>query len=164
MPSTKDWITLWRINGSRMQRLVVGLNTRVIRWKVMARAAQEPRLEDLSPLLALNWVSSGSPKQKISDLWRGTCCAAAVCFRWRASRDLGLCTVACSRVRDTPEPRRRLSKAAGRQMATAGSAGSLYLSWLQADAPLPEHPAPFKRCLRALKSRRYRHEVRCAAV
>lgn len=36
--------------------------------------------------------------------------------------------------------------------------------WLRADVPLPEHPAPFKRCQWALKSRRYRHEVRCARV
>lgn len=80
MPSTTDWITPWRISSSQLQRLAVGLDTGVTGRKVRAPAAQKPRLEDSSPLLALNCVSSGSPKQKRSDWRRGACCAAAAHF------------------------------------------------------------------------------------
>lgn len=43
--SAEDWITLWKVSRSQMQRLPMGLNTRVTEWKMMAHTAQEPRLE-----------------------------------------------------------------------------------------------------------------------
>lgn len=64
---SKDWITLWRVSGSQMQRLTVGLTTRVTEWKMMAHAAQEPRLEDLSPLLAFNFRKSKAEIRRLEE-------------------------------------------------------------------------------------------------